>query len=178
IARQVLDYIENIRYDAFATVEQKRDDIQAITELSLDESVITALLSIDDDTTWRAIDAQVMRLLERVMSGEEREDTIQAKRDNLPNLISASYSESEVNVITGIVGNLIRVNTDYNEELTRQAQDAARRGVPEEVRTFARGQMITRAGEIATPAHIEALDRFGLLKVSRRQIERFVAGLL
>jgi len=178
IARQVLDYIENVRYDAFATVEQKRDDIQAITELSLDESVISALLSIDDDTTWRAIDAQVMRLLERVMSGEVREDTIQAKRDNLPNLISASYSESEVNVITGIVGNLIRVNTYYNEELTRQAQDEARRGVPEEVRTFARGQMIIRAGEIATPAHIEALDRFGLLKVSRRQIERFVAGLL
>jgi putative nucleotidyltransferase with HDIG domain len=178
LARQILDYIENIRYDAFATPEQKREDLEAITELNLDESVIAALLSIEDDTTWRAIDAQVMRLLERVMSGEVREDNIQARRDNLPNLISASYSESEVKVITGLVGNLIRVNTFYNEELTRQAQEEARRSVPDEVRTFVRGQMIIREGEIATSAHIEALDRFGLLKVSRRQVERFVAGLL
>ncbi len=178
LARQILDYIENVRYDAFATPEQRREDIEAITELNLDDSVITALLSIEDDTTWRAIDAQVMRLLERVMSGEVREDNIQSRRDNLPNLISASYSESEVKVITGIVGNLIRVNTFYNEELTRQAQEEARRSVPDEVRTFVRGQMIIREGEIATAAHIEALDRFGLLKVSRRQVERFVAGLL
>lgn len=178
LARQILDYIENVRYDAFATPEQKREDIEAITELNLDDSVITALLSIEDDTTWRAIDAQVMRLLERVMSGEVREDNLQSRRDNLPNLISASYSESEVKVITGIVGNLIRVNTFYNEELTRQAQEEARRSVPDEVRTFVRGQMIIREGEIATAAHIEALDRFGLLKVSRRQVERFVAGLL
>lgn len=178
LARQILDYIENVRYDAFATREQKHEDIAAITGLSLDDSVIDALLNIDDDTTWRAIDAQVMRLLERVMSGEVREDNIQSKRDNLPNLISASYSEAEVKVITEIVSDLIRVNTYFNEELTRQAQEEAARSVPEEIRNYARGQIIIREGEIATAAHIEALDRFGLLKVSRRQVERFVAGLL
>ncbi len=49
-----------------------------------------------------------IRLLERVMSGEVREDNVQAVRDNLRNLISASYSENEVQIITAIVSDLIR----------------------------------------------------------------------
>lgn len=177
-ARQILDYIENVRYDDFATLDQKRQDITAITDLNLDPAVIDAILGIDDDTRWRAVDAQVMRLLERVMGGEVRDSNIQAKREDLPNLISATYGETEVQIITSIVSNLVKPNAFYNEELTRQAQLAAAENVPVEVRTFARGQMIIRAGEIATAAHIEALEQFGLLQVTKRQTDRFVGGLL
>ncbi len=177
-ARQILDYLENVRYDDFATLEQKEQDILAITDLGLTPAAIDALLGIDDDSRWRAIDAQVMRLLERVMSGEVREDNLQAKRDDLPNLISASYSESEVQVITAIVGDLIEPNTFFNEELTRQAQTEAADNVPVEVRTFVRGQMIIRAGEIATAAHIEALEQFGLLQITEHRTDRFVGGVL
>jgi len=178
LARQILDYVENVRYDDFATPEQKAADIAAITDLNLSPVVIDAMLAVEDNDRWRDIDAQVMRLLERVLSGEVREDNIQAKRDDLPNLISASYSESEVNIITGIVRDLIHINAYYNEELTKQAQLEAAENVPAEVRTFARGQMIIRAGEIATPAHIEALEQFGLLQQTRRKGEQFVSGLL
>ncbi|MBN2305554.1 MAG: HDIG domain-containing protein [Anaerolineae bacterium] len=177
-ARLVLDFIENIRYDDFATPDQKRQDIEAITDLSLSPAVIEAILSIEDDSRWRAIDAQVMRLLERVMSGEIREDNIQAKKDELPNLISASYSEIEVQIVTGIVSDLLKVNTFYNEELTREAQAQAAQNVPVEVRTFARGQMIIRAGEIATTAHIEALEQFSLLRITEHRVDRFVGGVL
>ena len=104
LVRQILDYIENIRYDDFATPEQKKADLGAITGLHLDEATIDALLSIEDDAIWHEIDAQVIRLLERVMSGEVRDDNLQAKKDNLPNLISATYGEKEVKIIKGIVG--------------------------------------------------------------------------
>jgi putative nucleotidyltransferase with HDIG domain len=177
LARQILDYIENVRYDDFATPEQKRNDLASITDLNLTPAVIDSILSVDD-TSWQAIDAQVMRLLERVMSGEIRDDTIQAKRDNLPNLISASYSGTEVTVIKAIVGDLIRPNAFYNDELTRQAQTQAAQNVPVEMRTFARGQVIIRAGEIATAAHIEALDQFGLLQVNQRRTAHLFSGLL
>jgi putative nucleotidyltransferase with HDIG domain len=177
-ARQVLDFIENVRHDDFATLDQKKADLAAITDLSLSPSVAEALLTVGDDDTWRAIDAQVTRLLERVMSGEVREDNIQAVRDNLRNLISASYSETEVQIITAIVGNLIRTNAFYNEELTHQAETQAAQSVPVEVRTFVRGQMIIREGEIATAAHIEALQQFGLLQGTRRRTEQFAGGLL
>jgi putative nucleotidyltransferase with HDIG domain len=178
LARQILDYIENVRYDDFATPSQKTSDINAIMALTLDPTVTAALLSIDADSTWRAIDAQVTRLLERVMSGEVRDDNIQAKRDNLPNLISASYSETEVKIITGIVSDLVSVNTFFNEELTRQAQVDVAENVPVEVRTFIKGQMIIREGEIATAADIEALERFGLLRVTERRTDQFFGGLL
>jgi len=178
LARNILDYIENVRHDDFASIERKVKDIDAITALDLDPSVTRALLSIEDENAWRSIDAQVIRLLQRVMAGEVRDDNLDAVRDNLPNLISASYSDTDVKIITAIVGDLLRPNTFFNQELTRQAQIEAAESVPAEVRTFARGQMIIREGEIATPAHIEALERFGLLRVTSRRIEHFVAGLL
>ncbi len=178
LARQILDYIENIRYDDFALPEQKQADLAAITALHLDSTTIDALLSIDDDSTWRAVDAQIVRLLERVMNSEVSEENIQAKKDNLPNLISASYGETEVNVIKAIVGDLIQVNTFYNPLLTQQAQTQAAEDVPVEMRSYVRGQIIIREGEIATPAHIEALDRFRLLQVSQRKSARFFSGFL
>jgi putative nucleotidyltransferase with HDIG domain len=177
-ARAVLDFIENVRYDDFATPGQAEADVAAITDLELPSSTIGALLAIDDNDRWRDLDAQVMRLLERVLSGEVREDNLQARRDDLPNLISASYSEAEVQIITAIVADLIRVNTYFNEELTQQAQLQAAENVPVEVRSFAQGQMIIRAGELATAAHIEALEQFGLLQPTRRRLERFAGALL
>jgi membrane-associated HD superfamily phosphohydrolase len=165
-ARQILDFIENVRYDDFATLEQKRSDIAAITDLSLDPLVAEALLTLETDEEWQAVDAQVIRLLERVMGGEVREDNLQAVRDGLRNLISASYTETEVRIITAIVSNLVRANAFYNQELTRQAENQAAQGVPVEVRSFARGQMVIREGEIATAAHIEALEQFGLVQGS------------
>ena len=177
-ARQILDYIENVRYDDFATLEQKKSDLAAITDLALSESAAEALLNVEDDDTWRAVDAQVMRLLERVMGGEVREDNIQAIKDGLANLISTSYGEAEIQVITAIVGDLIRVNAFFNEELTNQAKSDAAENVPVEVRTFARGQMVIPAGEIATAAHIEALEQFGLLQGTKRRVERFFGGMV
>ena len=73
---------------------------------------------------------------------------------------------------------LIRVNTFYNDELTRQAQDQVADNVPVEIRTFERGQMIIREGELATAAHIEALDQFGLLQLTQRQTNKFFSGLI
>ncbi|NDJ76157.1 MAG: HDIG domain-containing protein [Chloroflexi bacterium] len=178
LARQILDYIENVRFDDFATVQQQREDISAITDLSLSPQVVDTLLNISDDEEWREIDLQIVRLLERVMGGEVREDTIQSIRDNLPNQISASYSESEVQVIQAIVSDLIRVNSFYNEELTRQEQERVAEDVPIEMRTFVEGQVIIREGEIANEAHIEALDRFGLLRVEERKAAQFAGGLL
>ena len=178
LARQILDYIENVRYDDFATLEQKAEEFDAIAALNLSDSVSEAILTLDDDPKWRAIDAQVMRLLERVMSGEIREDNIQAKKDSLSDLISATYSETEVQIVTGIVSDLIRANAFYNEGLTRQAEQEAVQDVPIEIRTFARGQLIIRAGEIATAAHIEALDQFGLLRETNNRNERFMGGLV
>ena len=50
--------------------------------------------------------------------------------------------------------------------------------MPAEMRSFVRGQIIIRAGEIATPAHIEALEQFGLLQITQRRTARAVSGLL
>ena len=47
-------------------------------------SVTRALLTLEDENAWRSIDAQVIRLLQRVMAGEVRDDNVETIRLNLP----------------------------------------------------------------------------------------------
>jgi hypothetical protein len=177
-AHEILDLIEEVRQDEQATPERKIAELSGISDLSLSSAIIDDILAIEDDSVWQAIAAQVIRLLERTLGNEVREETVTAIRASLPNLISASYGETEVQVITAIAGALIRPNAFYNEELTRQAENQAAEAVPVEMRTFVLGQMIIREGELATAAHIEALEQFGLLQGTARRNEKFTSGLL
>ncbi len=65
-ARQILDYIQNVRRDPYGTEQQKLNDINQVTALTLDESIIRSLLAIDNDT-WQEVDDQIVSVLERVM---------------------------------------------------------------------------------------------------------------
>src|SRR5450432_715092 len=53
LLQQILDFIDNVRRDPFGTAQQKASDIQDVTALRLDQTIIESLLQMDDDT-WRA----------------------------------------------------------------------------------------------------------------------------
>src|SRR5476651_1046597 len=59
LARHVLDYIDNVRHDTFATPSQQISDLDAITVLKLDTDTATSIVRLPDDT-WKDIDGQVM----------------------------------------------------------------------------------------------------------------------
>ncbi len=177
LARQVLDYIVDVRADEYATPEMLRRDIQAIETLSLTDEEIEAILNTPPDR-WAEIDQQVISVLERVMREEIRDDTLRIVKQNLPNLVSVRFREDEVDLITAIVEGLIRTNTFYNEERTRQAREAAAEAVPPEVRSFVQGQLVVRGGSIVTEADMEALTQLGLLQPKDRRAQKLTSALL
>ncbi len=176
-AREILDYIADVRADEYAGSAMLRADLSAISAILLPDETITAILATSPDR-WEEIDEQVISVLERSMRTEIREDTLRGTRQNIPNLVSVTFREDEVALITVLVQGLIEVNTFFNEERTRQAQQAAADAVQPEVRGFEQGQIVVRAGSIGSAADIEALLHFGLLQADDRRFPQLLGAAL
>jgi putative nucleotidyltransferase with HDIG domain len=163
LARQILDFIDNLRRDPFATPEQRLGDLGLITALTLDEATMQRILTIDD-SMWQAIDEQIVTVLERVMRDEIREDDMFDMPTQVRLEVSVRFSNEDAAVITAIVSDLIRPNTFENPEETEAARQAAIASVQPEQRSFERGQIVVREGVRIEPADYEALNELGLLR--------------
>ncbi|RMF82329.1 MAG: HDIG domain-containing protein [Chloroflexi bacterium] len=178
LARQIFDFIDNVRLDPYASREQKIDDLHQINALTLDDSVIQRILDVDDET-WRAMDEQVVSVLERVMRDAIRETDLATVRSQLPTQVSIRFSdESDLAAIVAIVEDLMRPNSFENPEATEQARLAARESVAPQTRVFERGQIIVRAGERVDELAFEALQQLRVSGPANRRGEEVVRSLL
>ncbi|HVO41022.1 MAG TPA: HDIG domain-containing protein [Aggregatilineales bacterium] len=177
LARRVLDYIDNVRHDSYATPAQRTADLKAIAALKLDDDTLTSLLAVSDDA-WKQIDSQVISVVERIMQAEVREDRLDEIAANLPNLISVNIEPPQDHIITAIAKDLIKPNAFYNEQRTQQARDNAAKAVATETRSFVEGQIIVRAGTIVSEADMEALAQLNLLQLADRRANTFVGALV
>ncbi|MFN8375136.1 MAG: HDIG domain-containing protein [Anaerolineae bacterium] len=163
LARQILDFIDNVRRDPFGTLEQKLADLSMITTITLDSQLLQHILEVDD-TSWQAIDEQVVTILERVMRDEIREADISTIVSQVPLEVSVRSNDRDAEVIAAIVSDLIRPNTFENPDATAQARQAAMDAVQPEQRSFERGQIVVREGVPIERADYEALNELGLLR--------------
>lgn len=177
LARQVLDFIKNVRRDPFGTTEQKIDDINQITALTLTEDQITRILAMSPET-WQAIDDEVINVLERVMRESIRESDLSVVRTQLPTQVSIRFSAQESEIIVAIVEDLIRPNTFPNEAATEEARQAASAAVTPVNRTFAAREVVVRQNEPIDQADLEALQKLDLLKTDDRRLEEVAQALL
>jgi cyclic-di-AMP phosphodiesterase PgpH len=173
LARRILDFVNNVRRDPYASLEQKASDISQITALGLtaNDPITEALLELNDDT-WRLVDEQIISVLERVYQQSIRDSDVETVINRLPNQVSLSFQERESRVVTEIVGDLVRPNTFVNTQETDAARETAAREFQPVERTFLAGQIVVGEGNIITAADYEALQQLGLLEVSafeRRQ---------
>jgi putative nucleotidyltransferase with HDIG domain len=176
LVQQILDYIENIRQDPYGTLDQKKNDLRQITDLTLSDDVTEQILTMDD-ATWEDVAGQITSVLERVMRGEIRESNLPAIRTQLPTQVSVRFSEEQADVIVAVVEDLLRPNTLLNQEATDAARDLAAEGT-EVRRSFERGQVIVRAGEQIDAASYEALGQVGLFQPADQRLQEIAHALL
>ncbi len=177
LARQILDYIENVRQDDFATRDQREQDLGYITALSLSDSVIQTILDMDDEE-WRAIDAEIINVLTLVMRQIITENDIPTVRNQLPLQVSRPFNAQENLVIVSIVGGLLRPNTFVDLQATEDARAEAAAAVGDVQISFARGEMVVPAGTVIDDADYEALEHIGLLTSPDRRLEETVQAWL
>ncbi len=175
-SRLVIDYIGHVRYDPFASLAQKEADLTAIDGLTLENVAIARLLSFSD-TEWKQVGDQVVAVLSNVMSGEVREDNIEAIRQTVPRR-SIFLPEEQEAVVTSLVTQLMRANTFIDPEATQLARDAARTSVPPVVRSFRQGQVVVGGGQVITEADMEALVQLGLLHAGQNNTPQLAAAFM
>lgn len=177
LARQILDFIVNVRRDPFATTEQKVQDIRQITALTLTDAQINRILSMSSET-WQSVDDEVINVLERIMREPIREMDVGIIRNQLPTQVSIRFSTQESEVIVAIIEDLIRPNTFPNEAATEEARRRAVEAIIPVPRTFAANEVVARANEPLTAADLEALEKLGLLRSDDRRFQDFARAFL
>jgi len=165
-AEEILAFIEVVRNDPNATEKQKFDWLTSMADVPISEQVAAQILALDD-AGWQDVTAETVRVLDRAMQQEIRENTLQTAKRAVPGLISFRLDEDEASVVTVLVQGLLRANTFLNNERTEEARQEASARVEPVERSIAQGEIILRLGDRVDALDIEALDALGLLQTER-----------
>ena len=179
LTEKVLVFIDNVRGDVYASLEQKIADINQITPLILesDEAAVVAVLELPDDS-WSLVRGEIISVLERVMRDPIREADLENVRDQLPTQVSLRLSPLESQIVTVITGDVIRANTFENPEQTALDRDEALENVEAQQRHFVAGQIVAAANQRIDSLSFEALQELGLLVQTSNRGSRLVRALL
>ncbi len=160
-ARQIYDYFDSVRADNYASLNEKRELVAAVNDLTLTESVVDRLISADSET-WSVIKTETVTVLDQAMRAEIRPFQLPAARRRLPTLLGLDVSDEAAVVIIAIAQDLIQANTFVNEQRTAEERQLARESVQSVVVTYEENQRILRAGDLVTAGDVEALEALGL----------------
>jgi putative nucleotidyltransferase with HDIG domain len=184
IARKQIDrlgttfqVINLTRADTTATNDLKKAQLANLSNVSLKPANIQLILSLSD-SHWDAVQQESLRLLEQIMRSPVRTDNLDAVQASVPSLVSLMLDEDEAGLVSEFVSAFVVTNSQYGADLTAAAQKSARDAVQPIVQTYKAGERIVSAGDIVTPAQMEALQEFKLIQPAQ-PIETYLgAGAL
>ncbi len=160
--RVALDYITTVRFDTYATTEQKLSDLAAIQDMKLERDTMLKIIELSD-SRWQVLQQEALSVLEQIMRRTIREDQLQDALKSLPTLISFSLPEDQASIVAEIVSWYVTPNSLFSPELTEQAKKEAEAAVEPVTRTYIAGESIVRRGQVITPIIWEALVELGLV---------------
>jgi len=159
--RNALVYINSIRSDDYASMEQKRTDLAALLDIQLSHDTIIGILDLSE-SRWQNISQETTSILDQIMREPLREDQLDTVNQKIPSLISLAFTEEQSAIITDLVKSLVIPNSLYNEKLTEAARIQARASVQPVTRSFITDESIIQAGKVITATDYEALQQYGL----------------
>lgn len=162
-ASEILEFITIVRNDEYASPELQTDYLMAIADLPFTPELALQILTLSDEE-WSAVATEVPLALDRVMREEIRESTLALVGRRVPALIDPGLDEESSMIVADLVRGLMRPNSIFNQSRTEELRERARSEVPAQTVTLERGEIIVRAGDIATADDVEALTQIGLIQ--------------
>jgi putative nucleotidyltransferase with HDIG domain len=163
-AGQILDYIDSVRQDSYASSDQQKQWIEAIPDLSLPAAIIDQTLTLSEES-WQVVRTETVSVVDQAMREEIRDSQLDQARRRVSALVGLELSDVQAGIVTELARDLIKPNSFYNAQKTDEAKRLARESVPPVSRTIAQGEIILREGDIVTPLDVEALRALGLRQV-------------
>jgi putative nucleotidyltransferase with HDIG domain len=161
--RDVLDYIDSIRADVYATQDQKQSDLVSIQSVQLLPESISLLISLTDNE-WQSIRLESNRMLELVMRSPIQEHRLESVRSSISNQVSLSLTDDKQMLVVDLVSAFITPNSQYSEELTEEMRQTAQSAVEPVIQSFVAGETIVPRGHVISHSDVEALEQFGLMQ--------------
>jgi putative nucleotidyltransferase with HDIG domain len=165
--RTSLQNITSIRDNTEATESAMRTQLLALSDLRLKVETVDYLISISD-TRWDAVQAEAVRVMEQVMRRAVYEDRVQTAQAGISSFVSLTFNEQQSELVTELVAPFVVPNSFFSQELTDAEKQAARNAVQPIVQTYKTGETIVPAGEIITPADMEAFQQMGMIRPGQR----------
>ncbi len=173
----VFGVINAVRADPTTTPAEKQATLSLRTDLGLSSDSIAQVVNLPDDR-WLLVQQEALRVLEQVMRTPVRPDNLDFVRNDIASQVSLTMNEQDAALVTQFVSSRVVPNSQYNQDMTTAAQQAARDAVQPVVVTYKAGETIVAGGDIITPAELEALQEFGLIE-TQQPLETFLgAGVL
>ncbi len=179
LTENILEFIDNVRADSFASLELQIADISEITSLILegDQETIVAMLQLPEER-WSLVRSEIISVLERVMRDPIRASDLQHERDQLPTQVSLRLSPQESHIVTMITGDVVRANTFENPDQTALDRDLAVDNVEPQQRHFIAGQIVATANQRIDNLSFEALQELGLLVQTHNRGSRILRAVI
>lgn len=175
--RSTMQYITSMRDDEELPIEKKKANLIALSDVRLKSETIDYLLSISN-SRWDSVQLEVLRVLEQVMRRAIYEDKVEAAQASVSSSVSLTLNEQQAALVSELVSAFVLPNSFYSEELTTAARQAARDAVKPIVQTYKTGETIVPAGEIITPADMEAFQQLGMIRPGQRWEDMLGAGAI
>jgi putative nucleotidyltransferase with HDIG domain len=161
--RAALQYVTLVRSDPNASLQQKTDDLAALSDVTLPPQTVEQILALTP-ARWDPIQQEALNVLEQIMRRSIRDQEMDAVLRSIPSLVSLSLDETQASIISELVAGFVTPNSFYNKELTEAAKQAARDAVQPVTQEYKAGEIIVSRGQIVTPVQLEGLKKFGLIK--------------
>ncbi len=173
----LLQNITMLRSDTTSTTDQKVAALSGRTDVTLRPESIPLILSMSD-VRWNSVEQESVRVLEQVMRNPVRADNLDFVRNDISSHVSLTLNEQDAGLVTDLVSAYVVPNSQYSQDLTTAAQQAARDAVPPVTVSYKVGETIVAGGDIITPAELEALQQFGLIEAEQPAETYLSAGTL
>jgi len=165
--RTTMQYITSVRGNVELTTDDKKSNLVTLSDVRLKLETIDYLIG-SSDTRWDAVQSESLRVLEQVMRRAVFEDKVENAQSGVSSFVSLTFNEQQSALVTELVTAFVVPNSFYSEELTTAARQAARDAVKPVVQTYKTGETIAPAGEIITPADMEAFQQLGMIHPGQR----------
>ncbi len=165
--RTTMQYITSVRANVELTSEDQKSNLVTLSDVRLKLETIDYLIGVSD-SRWETVQSEALRVLEQVMRRAIDEDKAGAAQLGVSSLVSLTFNEQQSALVTELVTAFVVPNSFYSEELTTAARQASRDAVKPVVQTYKSGETIAPAGEIITPADMEAFEQLGMIRPGQR----------
>jgi hypothetical protein len=175
--QQAITFIDDVRADRYATVEQQTSDVRALERVAIPDDTARFIVQLDDNV-WQTIAGEALNVLERLMREPIRDIDLDDLRERLPSQVSVRLVAESARVVQLLVDGFLIPNREANPEATQAAREAAAAEVAPQMRRFDQGQTIVQAGTRVDAVDYEALEAFQLLTTTTERWEAVAQAAL